>query len=457
MSASVQPTLHSERQTPLVAASPPGRALAWIGPRAVSIPAFLDDVAHAAEMLNDVPYVLNLCEDRYCFLVGFCAAVVRRMTTLLPPSRAPDVVAETLARFPDACALSDVAREGISVPVHLIAADGTRTGVHEGRPSAVPDIAAGDCVVIGFTSGSTGKSKENSKSWGSFAGCSACNIAVLDRYRTGSEVGQVIATVPPQHMYGMELSVLLPLLGPYAVHAARPFFPADISMALSEVPAPRFLVTTPIHLRALLESGFALPPLAAIVVATAPLSPDLAGAAESALGAPLIEMFGSTETCVIAYREPVRTQRFSLYPGVRLQPEADGTRVDAPWFEQATALQDVVECDGLDGFHLRGRSADLVEIAGKRASLAEISRRIQSLPGVEDAAVLQSDRTDASGVRRICALVVAPGRTVAEITAALRPLLDPVFLPRPLRRVDALPRNETGKLVRAALLELLES
>jgi acyl-coenzyme A synthetase/AMP-(fatty) acid ligase len=34
--------------------------------------------------------------------------------------------------------------------------------------------------------------------------------------------------------------------------------------------------------------------------------------------------------------------------------------------------------------------------------------------------------------------------------------VDPVFLPRPLRLVDALPRNETGKLPRAALLRLLQ-
>ena len=39
---------------------------------------------------------------------------------------------------------------------------------------------------------------------------------------------------------------------------------------------------------------------------------------------------------------------------------------------------------------------------------------------------------------------------------ALRKLIDPVFLPRPLRLVDALPRNETGKLPRQALLAVLK-
>jgi acyl-coenzyme A synthetase/AMP-(fatty) acid ligase len=56
----------------------------------------------------------------------------------------------------------------------------------------------------------------------------------------------------------------------------------------------------------------------------------------------------------------------------------------------------------------------------------------------------------------VAALAVAPGLDEQRILEALRDAIDPVFLPRPLRLVDALPRNETGKLPRAALLELLQ-
>jgi acyl-coenzyme A synthetase/AMP-(fatty) acid ligase len=52
------------------------------------------------------------------------------------------------------------------------------------------------------------------------------------------------------------------------------------------------------------------------------------------------------------------------------------------------------------------------------------------------------------------AFVVAPGRARSQILAALRARLDPVFLPRPLVLVDALPRNATGKLPRAELRAL---
>jgi len=69
--------------------------------------------------------------------------------------------------------------------------------------------------------------------------------------------------------------------------------------------------------------------------------------------------------------------------------------------------------------------------------------------------VLQLAPEPGHAVGRIAALVVAPQREVADLLHELRALMDPVFLPRPLRKVEALPRNETGKLPREALLALL--
>ena len=58
-------------------------------------------------------------------------------------------------------------------------------------------------------------------------------------------------------------------------------------------------------------------------------------------------------------------------------------------------------------------------------------------------------------MRRIAAVFVSETLDEAAVREALRHGIDPVFLPRPLRRVAALPRSETGKLPRAALLALL--
>ena len=107
-------------------------------------------------------------------------------------------------------------------------------------------------------------------------------------------------------------------------------------------------------------------------------------------------------------------------------------------------------------FRLCGRNTDLLEIAGKRASLGDLTRRLLAIPGVQDGIVFQLDEPDVAGVRRIAALAVAPALTAAAILDALRRAIDPVFLPRRLRLVDVLPRNETGKLPRGALLDLLD-
>ena len=67
-----------------------------------------------------------------------------------------------------------------------------------------------------------------------------------------------------------------------AVHCGRPMFPQDVAGALADVPEPRVLVTTPVHLRVLSESGIGFPDTALIMSATAPLEAGEAANAERA-------------------------------------------------------------------------------------------------------------------------------------------------------------------------------
>jgi acyl-coenzyme A synthetase/AMP-(fatty) acid ligase len=129
--------------------------------------------------------------------------------------------------------------------------------------------------------------------------------------------------------------------------------------------------------------------------------------------------------------------------------------VSAPHLVEPVVLADLVEVHGDGCFELRGRSADLLDIAGKRASLGDLTRKLLAVPGVVDGVVFQLEDADAAGVRRIAALAVAPTLEPAAILSALRDQVDPVFLPRRLRCVLALPRNDTGKLPRQALIDLL--
>ncbi len=446
MSAVVHTTSRSGSQ-PLAIGSN-DRVLAFEAGQSHSLKRFLAQVRGLAEALPPGRHAVNLCDDRYRFLVAFCAVALRGQVTLLPTSRAPVVITDVLDEYADSYTLGDGPLSPQpprywQMPQILPELDG-----------AVPMILDEVVVAIGFTSGSTGVPTANTKTWAGFRASTSQNLAALDDLWLADALLSVVATVPPQHMYGMELSVLLPLIGPAAVHAARPFFPADVARVLAEIPEPRLLVTTPVHLRALVQSGVELPVLCGIVSATAPLSMELALAAEESFGCEVRELFGSTETCIIARRRPAFDSAWTPLSGVRVQPRPDGALVHAAHLPVPVALADLVEVEDDGRFHLRGRQADLLEIAGKRASLGDLTRRLLAIPGVVDGVMLQLDAGQGQTVGRVAALVVAPTLDEGVILAALRQSVDPVFLPRPLKRVEALPRSDAGKLPRAELLRL---
>lgn len=421
------------------------RPVAWHDGQPVTLASFRADIIDIAARLPVDGAMTNLCEDRYSFLAAYAAGLSRRHPVLLPPSRVEQVVQEVEKANPGSYRIDDgfVARAWQERPSQT-----------SGEPSVAEDAIA----MIGYTSGSTGVPQPNVKRWRSLRENTARNAAAI---RTtikarADETVWLVATVPPQHMYGMELSVLLPLLDRMAVHSARPLFPADIARALEQIPAPRVLVSTPVHLRALVDSPQTFPEISAIVSATAPLDQALARAVEQRLGAPLLEMFGSTETCVIATRRTANEHAWQLYEGVTLEPQEQHTRANASWFAHPVTLQDVIERVGERGFTIRGRNADMIEVAGKRASLADLTRRLLAIDGVKDAVVFQPEPAQAGSIARVAALVVAPTLSAREITERLAVSVDAAFLPRPLVLLDALPRNEVGKLPRERLLAALK-
>jgi acyl-coenzyme A synthetase/AMP-(fatty) acid ligase len=427
--------------------------------------------AVSRELPDGGRHLINLCEQRDSFLIACCAALVRGHTNLLPSSRAEGVVGEVAAMNAGSYRCDD---EFVRAACERVFGEGgspgrsaAGAGTAEEEARAISGAAycafemPGDHVAVkAYTSGSTGTPQAHAKLWRSFSRSSALNAMRMRECLEpvyGSAKPWIVATVPPQHMYGLETSVLLPLLSDMAVHAGRPLFPADIAAALEEVPEPRVLVTTPVHMRAIIASGQRFPRVALVLSATAPLDADLAKQIESQLDAPLLEMFGSTETCVIATRRTSSEQSWHMYPEVLLEPDAEGVNVNAPWFAAPMRLQDVIERQPGNRFVIRGRNSDMVDVAGKRASLADLTRRLLAIPGVQDAIVFQPDAAASGVVRRVAALVVAPNLTPEAIAEQLAHSVDPAFIPRPLVRVAALPRNEVGKLPREQLLAALRS
>jgi acyl-coenzyme A synthetase/AMP-(fatty) acid ligase len=303
-----------------------------------------------------------------------------------------------------------------------------------------------------FTSGSTGEPSAHEKTFGSLVSGSCIAGAALEINRfTG---GNLLATVPAQHMYGLESSVLLPLQHGVAFDGGRPFYPADILARLSALPRPRILVTTPVHLRVVLADAGALPELDLLICATAPLFPQLASEAEARFGAPLYEIYGCTEAGQLASRRTTNGAAWKLLEGITLRSDTSRFFAAGGPVEQEAELQDLLEIESDDTFLLHGRRTDLINVGGKRTSLAALNFHLNSIPGVHDGVFVMPDHAP-DQLTRLVAFVVAPGVSDAELQLGLRNRIDPAFLPRPLYRVAELPRNTTGKLPRSALTRLV--
>ncbi len=434
---------------PLLSHRSPDSIIAHRAGEPVTAGQFVSDAAHLAQCLPGGGHVLNVCADRYRFTVGLAACLMSGRVSLLPSTHTPEVIGQLADFAPDAFCLTDDRRCDIALPqVHypeqLPAADTAWT---------VPAIPTTQLAAIVFTSGSTGTPLPYKKTWGRLARCvldGAPRLGLLD-----GRLHTLIGTVPAQHMYGFESTVLLALLSGNAFSAERPFYPADIASAVSAVPTPRVLVTTPVHLRALVASEVDLPPIELIVSATAPLAQELAREVETKYASRLLEIYGSTETGQIALRRTAYSAAWRLWPGVRLSLDNGKVCAHGGHIEQFTALCDVIELTGEEEFLLHGRTADLVNVAGKRSSFGYLNAQLNAIPGVVDGAFFMSDAaTGPTGVSRLGAVVVAPGLSVAALIERLRQRIDSVFLPRPLIIVEKLPRNGTGKLPLRTLQEL---
>jgi acyl-coenzyme A synthetase/AMP-(fatty) acid ligase len=430
--------------------------VAYRGGRAMRASEFLAEAERLAEKMPPGRHFLNACAGRYRFAVGLAAGLMTGRVSLLPSTHTPEVIRHLLQFAPDAFCLTDDDTCTIELP-RLRYSDATFP-VSNSQSGAVqvPDIRDDQLAAIVFTSGSTGTPLPYRKTWGRLARCvraEAQELGIAD----GSGF-TLIGTVPPQHMYGFESTVLVALQSANAFTSERAFFPADIVSALAAAPRPRVLVTTPVHLRALLAAGLPWPGLDLIVSATAPLSREVAHEAEIQSGAQLLEIYGSTETGQIAIRRTSESDTFRLIPGVKLRADNGQTYAHGGHVEQMTPMCDVIELAGEREFTLHGRTADLVNVAGKRSSFGYLNAQLNAIPGVLDGAFFlrDSDHGGATGIARLTAAVVAPTLSAASLLESLRQRIDPVFLPRPLCLVNRLPRNATGKLPHQALEALIE-
>ena len=436
-------------ELPLLGAALPGALFARRAGQSISVETFLRDVAALSARLPARGHVVNLCRDRYRFTVGFAASLVRKQVSLLPPHDAPDILEQLAVDYPDLYCLTDEAPPAVALPMFSYPPDLD----HEAAPSHLPAFPAGQPAAVLFTSGSTGRPQPHGRSWGELVASALAAGRRLDIAALGEAA--LIGTVPHQHSYGLESLVMLALQHGLVLSAERPFYAADIRALLAATPRPRILVTTPVHLRVLLAEPGELAQVDRLLCATAPLSVALAAEAEARFALSLHEIYGCSEAGQIAARRTAETEEWRCLDGIALRQDAHGTWASGTPIAVETCLPDVIELRGPTRFLLHGRIADLVNIAGKRTSLAHLNHHLTTIDGVQDGAFAMCEDEATVAVSRLIAFAVAPGLSAEAIQAELRRRIEPAFLPRPVYLVAELPRNALGKLPRDEILRLI--
>jgi acyl-coenzyme A synthetase/AMP-(fatty) acid ligase len=286
------------------------------------------------------------------------------------------------------------------------------------------------------------------------------------------------ATVTHQHIYGLLFRVLWPLAAGRPFVAGRLVYPEEIARVLSR---PAVLVASPAHLRRLpahLDWTAARDALRAVFSSGGPLPPEAAAATQELLGAAPVEVYGSSETGGIAWRQRARHgDTWQPLPGVAFRIEEGELCVRSPHLPDAqwwrTADRAAAAADGMDGFELLGRADRIVKIEEKRVSLSALEQRLRETGDVAEVRVLMLPQAAAAAADAgatqasrpaVVAVLTAAGRErlqsqgkpalVAQLRAALAQVVEPVALPRRWRFVDALPANAQGKSPEALLAAL---
>jgi len=323
--------------------------VAFYNGEAINRSAFLSHVALTQRLLPKHQYSINICENRYHFLVVFAACMSLKQISLLPSSRADKDVESLRKIYEDSyLANDDLIREICKKEVSQTKIDFNL------------QVESDQMVAIVFTSGTTGTPKPNTKTWGQLVE-NAKRIKKRFEFNAQQQ-HSVVATVPPQHMFGFETTIVYPLISGIAIHAGRPFYPLDILKALSETPSPRMLVTTPLHLKTCLSKEEEWPDIDFVISATAKMPLKTATEAEKVLNTRVFEIYGCSEVGAIATRQMSVNTAWHLLPDFEIFSSNKATLIKAPGYKERIQIPDYLDAHDKYFFKLVSRNSDLINI-----------------------------------------------------------------------------------------------
>jgi hypothetical protein len=141
----------------------PDAPVALLGQTCVTAARFRQDVTALAALLPPTAFAVNLCQDRYRFMVGFAAALMRSQVTLMPSANTPGLLKDLAEDYPDLYALTDVALPDVAFDLpHLPFPD----RLAEAEVEAEAEAEAGSLLIPGAQpAGGARSEKHHSRLW----------------------------------------------------------------------------------------------------------------------------------------------------------------------------------------------------------------------------------------------------------------------------------------------------
>jgi len=244
------------------------------------------------------------------------------------------------------------------------------------RPEEGPPINADETSIIMYTSGSTGKPKAVQQRLTEFE---ADNRFVISKWGDEFLKRKACSTVSHHHIYGLLFSMLLPFTLGVPFKRRRIEFPEETEK-LSDT--EYLIITVPAFLKRAVEmersSGLNLKS-PWIFASGGVLSYEIAQKTGEVFGFWPVEVYGSTETSGIAWRQSVNGPEWTVFDNAQISQNGDGCLIiRSPYIKDPAGLEtaDVVEILEDGRFLLKGRIDSVIKIEEKRISFSEIESRI---------------------------------------------------------------------------------
>jgi acyl-CoA synthetase (AMP-forming)/AMP-acid ligase II/3-hydroxymyristoyl/3-hydroxydecanoyl-(acyl carrier protein) dehydratase len=315
--------------------------------------------------------------------------------------------------------------------------------------------------LVIFTSGSTGSPKPVDKQLIQFQ----LEIETLEKH-WGKQLthAEALATVSHQHIYGLLFRVLWPLSAGRCFHSEIYLNPETLVKGVQDTSA--YWVASPAHLKRL-DCGSpwgGIASLCAVFSSGGALQHEAAQQILACSGQPVIEIYGSTESGGIAWRQ--QDSAWTLFEGMSLTQTDDGWQLHSPYlFDQAgLRLDDQISLQDDGRFILHGRLDRIVKIEDKRLSLTELELRLMAMPWVAETFTLMlTKHRDVVGAVIVLTedglqLLKIKGRKplIKQLREALYQYFDAVVLPRKWLFLERMPLTAEGKIEQPILKHLLD-